>query len=118
MKLKLHPEALRNFNEKAEKLRTQLTTDPYADQTKRRRSLDPGIYLHELPQDSIIDVRIDSYVDGYANEIAKYFKDGSNNVGLFEDGYRNLAQLSEDIQNTKALRDLVSKNCLKDLIFN
>ncbi len=37
---------------------------------------------------------------------------------LFEEGYQNLIKLAEDLHNNKALRDVVSKDLLKDLIFN
>ena len=57
-------------------------------------------------------------MDGFGKEIGKYFNNGSGNVGLFDDGYRNLVRLAESMQNNRVLRDAVSSELLKDLTFN
>lgn len=118
MKLTLHPDAEKNYNEKAESLIRDLVPDPYANRP-RPQNIEPGIFAEELPRRVIIDLQVaDSYMDGYGKEIGKYFNDGSRNVGLFDDGYRNLVRLAESMQNNKVLRDAVSSELLKDLIFN
>ena len=122
MKLELHPKAIANYDEKGSKLVTSLVPDPWEAQIKARwmqRSEDPPIYAEALPESTVKTFHIgDSYMDGYGKELAKYFKSETGNIGLFDDGYTNLVKLAEEIQNTKTLRDLVSKNVVKDLIFD
>ena len=43
MSLDLHPEAAANFSEKAEKLVSEVSNDPYPNH--RKPFVDPGIYL-------------------------------------------------------------------------
>jgi hypothetical protein len=122
MKLELHPKAIANYDERAARLVTSLAPDPWEAQIKARwaqPSVDPGIYAEALPEGAVTKFEIgDSYMDGYGREVAKYFNDETRNIGLFDDGYKNLIKLAEEIQNNKTLRDLVSKNLVKDLIFD
>jgi hypothetical protein len=117
LKLTLHPDAEKNYNQKAQSLIRDLVPDPYANRP-HPQNIEPGIFAEEVPQGAIIDLKTDSYMDGYGKEIGKYFNDGRRNIGLFEDGYRNLVLLAESMQNNKVLRDAISSELLKDLIFN
>ncbi len=122
MKLELHPKAIANYDERAARLVTSLAPDPWEAQIKEhlaQPSVDPGIYAEALPEGAVTRFEIgDSYLDGYGREVAKYFNDETRNIGLFDDDYKNLIKLAEEIQNNKTLRDLVSKNLVKDLIFD
>lgn len=115
MRLELHPDAAKNFDAKAEELVSKLIPDPHA----RRRSgggFMPGIVIHEQPEGAeVVSTGYASPIGG--KEIAKTFWDGSQNVGLFEEGYKDLVRLAEKIQKVKTVKDRVSKELLVDLIF-
>jgi hypothetical protein len=49
--------------------------------------------------------------------MAKYFWDGSQNIGLFEEGYKDLVRLAERIKKNRSIRDHVSLKLLINLIF-
>jgi len=113
LKLTLHPDAEENYNEKAESLFRDLVPDPYANRP-RPQNIEPGIFAEELPQRAIIDLQLaDSYMDKYGKEVGKYFNDGSGNVGLFDDGYRNLVRLAEVCRIIRSSALLSAVNCLR-----
>jgi hypothetical protein len=115
MQLELHLDAAKNFDAKAEELVSKLIPDPYARQ-RRENTFNPGVVIHELPESA--EVTRSGYVSPYGGrEIAKYFWDGSQNIGLFEEGYKDLVRLAERIQKNKTFRDRVSLKLLIELIF-
>lgn len=115
MQLELHPDAAKNFDAKAEELVSKLIPDPYARQ-RPEGAFEPGILIHEMPK--VTEVVNTGYVSPLGgHEIAKYFWDGSQNIGLFDEGYKDLVRLAERIQKNKSIRDRVSLKLLIDLIF-
>lgn len=115
MRLELHAEAAKRFDAQAEELVAKLVPDPHAG----RRSgggFTPGIVMHDQPD--VAEVVSTGYVSPLGgNEIAKTFRDGDLDLGLFDEGYKDLVRLAEKIQKVKSIRDAVSRELLVELIF-
>lgn len=116
MRLELHPDAARNFDAKAEELVARLIPDPHASRTAGS-GFTPGIVIHDQPDPAeVVSTGYASQIGGH--EIAKTFRDGDRDLGLFDDGYKDLVRLAEKIQKVKSFRDAVSRELLVELIFN
>lgn len=116
MRLELHPDAAKNFHAKAEELLSKIIPDPHAGRQRPEGAFMPGIRIHTLQEAAeVVSKGYASPLDG--KEIAKTFWDGSKDVGLFEEGYKDLVRLAEKIQKVKNVGDRVSKELLVDLIF-
>lgn len=117
MQLELHPDAAKNFDAKAEELVPKLTPDPYIKVRKPEGEFFPDLGTHEIPPEDIKDLQSDSYIDFIGREVAKYFKHGDVDIGLFGESYKDIVRLAERVQKTKSLHDKVSIKLLKNLIF-
>ncbi|MDQ1274312.1 MAG: Apea protein [Planctomycetota bacterium] len=118
MKLNIHPDAVKNFNEQANALLLELTTSPKSTEQKSAATFKPDIFVaaHLTEKDIIGEIRV-GMVDGFGNEVAKLFDAGNVLMGLKEDGFQKLMRLSESMQRTKPLSDKVSVRFITDLIF-
>jgi hypothetical protein len=118
MKLELHPDAVRNFDDKAKALLLELSTAPKTQENISEPAFKPDVFIakHLSEKDIIGEIRLDK-VDGFGNEVGKYFDAGDVLVGLKEDSFLKLRRLSEDMQRTKALSDRVSVKFITDTIF-
>lgn len=114
MKIELHQKAIDNYNEKAEKLLTELTPDPHP---KRESQGLPTIFTHKIPSDDIHNFTKQGYVDFYGEDIARVFKHGEAHIGLFDESYKSLIKLAEGMQKAGPLRNTVSLSLLSNLIF-
>jgi hypothetical protein len=68
--------------------------------------------------DEIPEFKITAKVDLLGRTTARYFEHEGQRIGLEDEKYQELARLSESIQRTKALRDLVSTKWVEDAIVN
>jgi hypothetical protein len=118
MKLNLHPEAAKNFNEKAEGLLLAIEKRPRPRQRRPEGPLEPDIHIaaNILPEDIIGDVHT-TLTDAFGNEIAKTFESDSELIGLFDDNHKKLIRIAEGMQKVKTLASVVSVELLSDLIF-
>lgn len=118
MKLELHPDAVKNFNEKAEALLLELNTEHKLQKKSFSTTFKPDIFVakHLTQKDIIGEMRV-GMVDVFGNEVGKFFDAGNMLMGLKEDSFLKLKRLSEDMQRTKALSDRVSVKLVNDLIF-
>ncbi|MBA7675689.1 hypothetical protein ES703_83926 [subsurface metagenome] len=118
-KLELHADATKNFNEKADNLLIELT--PYSQQSLHKRTNiyqpDSFVSAHIAEKDIIGEIKL-SKADYAGREIAKFFKHGDKYICLNEKSYKKLTELAKGMQNTKALRDMVSVVLVTDYIFD
>lgn len=119
MKLELHPEAAKNFNQKAEELLPELTARSRTVHHRPAGPLDPDVHVAaNFTHENIIgDVQV-QHVDYFGNEVAKTFEHGGELIGLFDESYKKLVRIAEGMQKSKTLRNTVSVTLLSDLIFN
>ncbi len=119
MKLKIHPEAAKNFDKKAEELLPDIEVRPRPTGRKRDRPLDPDIHIaaHVKPGDIIGGIEI-QLTDRFGNDVAKTYERGSDLVGLFGEGYKKLIRIAEGIQKLKSVQNVISLTLLSDLIFD
>lgn len=120
MKIEVVPEAAKAFNEQAEILLTEFVTAPKKPNNPRNEQPSgPDIYVPITisNKDIIGEIQL-AHVDFFGVEIGKSFADGGVQFGLFDEGYKTLVTLADKFQNKiKPLRDAVSKERVKDLIF-
>lgn len=118
MKLELHPDAVRNFNDKAKALLLELSIAPKTQEKISAATFKPDIYIakHLTEKDIIGEIRV-GMVDGFGNEVGKFFAAGNVLMGLKDDGFLKLKRLSEDMHRIKALSDRVSVKFITDTIF-
>jgi hypothetical protein len=113
MKLEIHPQAAENFNEKAKALVSEIIPDPNLNK-QRKVSIPTEIVM---PKITVDEVKFAGYTTQFDGEIAKIFFDKENTFGLFDESYKNLVRLAENLQKTKGLSQHVSVKLLIDLIF-
>ncbi|MDD2542285.1 MAG: HEPN domain-containing protein [Desulfuromonadaceae bacterium] len=119
MTINLHPDASKNFNNKANALLLELTSVPKTQHNMAESTSKPDIFISaHLSEKDVIGEIESSQVDGFGNEVSKYFDAGDLLIGLKEDGYLKLKRLAEDMQRTKALIDSVSITFLTKNIFD
>lgn len=113
MKIKLHPNAAKNFDEKAQVLLSKLILDPNINQP-RPETVSSEMFIRELKDAEITST---GYYNEMEGDIAKTFSDGRNVWGLFDESYRELVKLAENLQKTKGISEFVSVKLLTNLIF-
>lgn len=116
--LKLHPNAMKNFDEKAEELIFQVAEYVEAPKKKPPKSSMPDIHISPTFTDkNFIGVPEMGFADGWGNETGKLFRSGKQRFGFWGENYKNLRRIAEAMQKTKELRNTVSVQKLVDLIF-
>lgn len=119
MTIDLHPNALKNFDNKANALLLELTSAPKTQHNMAESTSKPDTFISaHLSEKDVIGEIESSQVDGFGNEVSKYFDAGDLRIGLKEDGYLKLKRLAEDMQKSKALIDRVSITFLTKNIFD
>ncbi len=119
MIIDLHPDASKNFDNKANALLLELTSAPKTLYNMAECTSKPDIFVSaHLSEKDVIGEVESSQVDGFGNEVSKYFDAGDVLIGLKEDSYLKLKRLAEDMQRTKALTDRVSITFLIKNIFD
>lgn len=118
MKLELHPEAVKNFNNKSTILLEELSTKIKSIPQNFKNSFKPNIFIPNIISGNNIIGEIKTcLVDYSGSEVAKYFVSNNKQIGLYGDSYQKFSMISENFQKTKGLYDKVSIKLLKDLIF-
>lgn len=120
MRPELHPDAAKNFNEKAQVLIAKV-----APETEQRPSeppphmFRPGVPVaHKFSEKDFIDFKITGQTNQLGKTTARYFEYEGRRFGFEDEKYEELARLSEGIQKTKALRDVVSTKWVEDVILD
>jgi hypothetical protein len=120
MKPELHPEAAKNFEEKAQALLTavapELRPEPTEPPTDMFR---PGGHIvATFDEGDYSEFKITGQSDRLGRTTARYFEHGGRRCGLEGERYQELARLSEAVQRTKAFRELVSTKWVEDTILD
>jgi hypothetical protein len=117
VKLELYPDAIKNFNEKAEKLLCEMSSIAEDRLPTYETSFRPDVYVSAIFSDNIIGPVKMGFTNLLGEQSARYFKQGDRYVGLFDEGHTNLVRLAEAMQKTKVFRETVSIGSIKDLLF-
>jgi hypothetical protein len=119
MKPELHPDAARNFNDKARAL-----LDKVAPMTEALPSelpthiARPGAPAHVVSEGKLFEFKITGLQDQFGRTTARYFEHQGRRFGLEGDRYKELAQVSEGLQKTNQLREVVSNKWVEDRILD
>lgn len=120
MKPELHPDAAKNFNEKAQALLGAVAAE------SRHAPSEPATHMFRPsrpvaatfgPED-YTEFRITGQHDQLGKTIARYFEHEGRRFGFEDEKYHALARLSESVQKTTAFRDLVSTKWVEDTILD
>jgi hypothetical protein len=118
LKLEIHPEASRNYDQKAEDLVTRLSTAPEHLKVESGPP-NPNIHtVHKFTPENIIGEIGYGWTDFTGNVTAKAFGQGGQMIGLFGENYLDLVRVAERMQTSIHPRGLVSVKRLSDLIFD
>jgi len=119
MKLTLHPDAMKNFNEKAESLLSKLIIINFKSISSKVHSFEPDhVISSTITEKEIIGDIIISSTDLAGNENGRFFAQNKSKIGLAKDSYQDLLRLSENMQRTSELSPFVSVLFPKNEIFN
>ena len=117
MKPQLHPDAAKNFDEKARVLLAAVAPEPrQAPAEPPTHMFRPGGHVAATFNAEDIGFKITGKHDQLGRTTARYFEYEGRRFGLEDEKYQALARLSEGIQKTKAFRDLVSSKWVEDAI--
>jgi Apea-like HEPN len=119
MKPELHPDAARNFNDKTRALLDKVgpMTEALPSELPTHAAR-PGAPAHVVSEGEIFDFKITGLQDQLGRTTARYFEHEGRRFGLEGDRYKELARLSEGLQRTNALRDVVSTKWVEDRILD
>jgi hypothetical protein len=112
--IQLHTDAEKNFNLKAEQLLEVLSD--CSSVISKPNQWSPNIPSRKLSSNEVGDVKYRS-IDYRGEENAKYFFDGKNILGFKEVDYQTFSSLAQNIQRTKALKNTVSLQIVKEILF-
>ncbi len=118
MKLELHPDAARNFNEIAHGLCLRLAPIPQDYGQTSETPFVPDISTMEINGKDIEGEVELGMVDYVGKEVAKFFRHGDRFIGLHEENFEGLLVLSQRMQRTGPLSTTVSIDFLKNAIFD
>ena len=118
MKLILHPDAVKNFNDKVESLKLELSLIP-DDHLASKDTFKPDRPISAViaEEDAFKNARY-SLVDGIGVETAKYFPIEGKCIGLQGDSLKKLVKIAQEMQKIKELFARVSVDLLSDFIFD
>jgi hypothetical protein len=117
MKPELHPDAARNFNDKARALQDKVGPMTEALPSEMPTHIArPGAPAHVVSEGELFDFKITGLQDQLGRTTARYFEHQGRRFGLEGDRYKELARLSEGLQRTNELRDVVSTKWVEDAI--
>jgi len=122
IKLELHTNAVKNFNEKGIELISDLKEIIRKPIQEEIQPFKPEVYIHQkiTEKDIIGDLEEIpmTLIDQAGIHVGKYFIYKGKNIGLIYESYRKLLQLAQNIQKTKELFNMVSVSVVTDLIFS
>src|SRR4051812_41277716 len=100
--LQLHPNAVKNFNEKANALLLEL--GPKAPRTSNKSFKPERFISHTITPEKVVGEIRSGLTDDDDNRIAVFFHQDGKLIGLSGEGYKKLASLSEAVQKTETFR--------------
>ncbi len=116
MKIELHAKAIENYDQKATKLIEQLRFK--IQPKKSARVENPNIHVSgHFDNTNIIGELKPFWRDSSGNMAARGFYVRGKLIGLFDDDYKNLTQIAEDIQKKSNPKNVVGVELLSELIF-
>lgn len=120
MKPKLHPEAAKNFEEKARGLLEAVEPESQPESTEPPTDIfrPGGHVVATFGETDYTDFKITGQSDRLGRTTARYFEHEGRRYGLEGEQYEALARLSEAVQRTKAFRELVSTKWVEDTILD
>lgn len=120
MKPELHPDAAKNFHEKAQVLLAAVAPEPrQAPSEPPTHMFRPGGHVAAtFDERDYFEFKITGQSDQLDRTTARYFEHEGRRFGLEDEKYQALARLSESIQKTRAFRDLVSTKWVEDRILD
>jgi hypothetical protein len=119
MKPELHPDAAKNFNDKARALQDMVGPMTEALPSEMPTHIArPGAPAHVVSDGGLFDFKITGLEDQLGRTTARYFEHQGRRFGLEGDRYKELARLSEGVQRTNALRNVVSTKWVEDRILD
>jgi hypothetical protein len=115
-RFKLHPEAAKSFNEKADALFRRLA--PRTLKGRPPRAYKPDAFVSaQLTEKDILGEIETGLVDQRGTEVAKFFQNGDRAVGLSGPSFQILADTVRRFQSLPGMRNTVSYKCLLDITF-
>jgi len=116
----LHPDAAKNIDEKVRVLLAAV-----APETPRESSVPPmdvfrpgGHVAATFDEGDYFEFKITGKSDMLGRTTARYFEHEGRRLGSENEKYQALARFSENVQRTKAFRELVSTKWLEDRILD
>lgn len=117
-KLKLYPDAVRNFNDRANNLLSKIGPIPTKLLCGIGSSFRPDSFVSGyIKENDIIGEMKLSIVDHIGKECAKIFKHNGKEIGLHSDNYKELVKLAKEIQRAETFYKTVSVTFVKTLLF-
>ena len=117
MKLELHPRAIENFDRKIKELKNQFR---FTIENKRetKTGVNPNIHVTaNLDSTDIIGEIKQSMRDKSGNTTARMFSVRGKSLGLFDDDYKTLRQIAENIQKSTNPKYVASIDLISESIF-
>jgi len=117
MKLEIHPKASENFNAKIEELKDQLRFK-YESKKVKKVSDNPNIHVSGVFNETNIIGELKLYwTESNGNVAARAFGIRGKLLGLFDEDYKNLHRIAENLQKSTNPKNVVSVELLSELIF-
>src|SRR5688572_17552399 len=117
MDLQLHPNAAKNFDEKAEGLLLQLAPQPEGFDPPVPDGFKPDWHIAATIGGATIGEVEHNYSDVTGRTVARWFMASEKKVGLWDDTYKTLRRLSEQMQGTRELRTVVTVETIERTMF-
>ncbi len=118
MKLTLHPEAIKNFNSRANTIYSKLAPRSMETSPKNTIFNSDTHVAHEIHSEDIIGEIQYGMNDFLGNSICKYFNHDGKYIGLQGNSFCELLKLSKSFQQCKELNSKVNMDFLTMTIFN
>lgn len=117
MKLEIHPKAVENFNQKIADLKTQLRfrTNP---KVNRQVKINPNVHIsgHFDETNIIGEIKFGS-TDSEGNTSARMFHVRKKEIGLYNNDFKELLRIAENIQKSTNPKFIISVNRISEYIF-
>ena len=120
MRSELHPDAAKNFDEKARVLLAAVAPEsPQGPSEPPTDLFRPGGHVvATFGEEDYGEFKITGKNDRLGRTTARYFEHKGERFGFGDEKYEALARLSENVQKTKAFRDLVSTRWVEDRVLD
>lgn len=116
-KLELHPDAAKNFNEKASSLLSELSPKPKRSRRSKGSFIPDWFIAYELRKGDVIgEITLRTTLNGDVTGV--FFQDGAVSIGLHGESYKKLIRLAEGIQKIKTISGKISRVTITNLIFD